>query len=349
MKTQRQRDMTAGWIVFVLIAVLGLLYVKWTPYWNKAFVAASAHSIGTSILMGSAARPPAPSWRAAVDYAWAYGKAIWQAMVLGLLLGSAVQALLPPQWILRWLGRINAGSVLRGAVLAVPGMMCTCCAAPVVVGLRKANASAGAAIAFWLGNSVLNPATLVFIGFVLGWRWSALRLALGIVAVLGLALVANLMSTGEEAAAAERQLADIRPALYRNPFARWLAILARLAAWLIPEYIVLVLLLGAARAWLFPHVGPEVSDSLGWILAFAVAGTLFVIPTAGEVPIIQAMLSLGVGVGPAAVLLMVLPPISVPSLAMVGRAFRPRLLAVVTVGIVAIGVVGGLSAVALRF
>ena len=156
--------------------------------------------------------------------------------------------------------------------------------------------------------------------------------------------------TPEEEKAAERQLADIRPVPPgANPFARWLAILARLAMWLIPEYIVLVLLLGAARAWLFPHVGPEVGNGLGWILTFAIAGTLFVIPTAGEVPIIQAMLSLGVGVGPAAVLLMVLPPISVPSLAMVGRAFGPRLLAAVTVGIVAIGVVGGVAAVALRF
>jgi uncharacterized membrane protein YraQ (UPF0718 family) len=232
MKANRQREMAAGWITFLLIAVLGLLYVKWTPYWFKAFVAASNHSIGTSILMGSAASPPAPSWKGAADYARAYGKAIWQAMVLGLLLGSAVQVLLPSPWILRWLGRTNAGSVLRGAVLAVPGMMCTCCAAPVVIGLRKANASAGAAIAFWLGNSVLNPATLVFIGFVLGWRWSALRLLLGIVAVLGLGLLANRMSTPEEAGAAERQLAEIREApAGANLFTRWLAILARLACW----------------------------------------------------------------------------------------------------------------------
>ena len=342
--------MTAGWISFVLIAVLGLLYVKWTPYWLKAFAAASNHSIGPSILMGSAASPPAPSWKAAADYAWAYGKAIWQAMVLGLLLGSAVQALLPSQWILRWLGRANTGSVLRGAMLAVPGMMCTCCAAPVAIGLRKANASAGAAIAFWLGNSVLNPATLVFIGFVLGWRWSALRLSLGIVAVLGLGFMANRMSSPEEAEAAERQLGDVRQAPPgTNPFRRWLAILARLAAWLIPEYIVLVLLLGAVRGWLFPHAGPEIDNNLGWLVAFAVAGTLFVIPTAGEVPIIQAMLSLGVGVGPAGVLLMVLPPISVPSLAMVARAFSQRVLGAVSGGIVGIGVVGGLAAVALRF
>lgn len=283
MKVRRESETAAGWIVFFLVAVLGLLYVKWTPYWSKAFVAASTHSIGTSILTGRAASPAPPSLNAAVEYAWAYGKAIWQAMVLGLVLGSAVQALLPAQWILRWLGRKNAGSVLRGAALAVPGMMCTCCAAPVVIGLRKAKASAGAAIAFWLGNSVLNPATLVFIGFVLGWRWSALRLLLGVVAVLGLGFLADRMSSPEEAEVAERQLAGVREAAPgTNPFTRWLAILTRLAAWLIPEYIVLVLLLGATRAWLFPHVGPEVGDGLGWILAFAVAGTLFVIPTAGR-------------------------------------------------------------------
>lgn len=91
----------------------------------KAFVAASTHAIGTSILMGSATSPPEPSWNAAVTFGWAYGQAIWQALVLGLLLGSAVQALLPSQWILRWLGRTNSGTVLRGAALAVPGMMCT--------------------------------------------------------------------------------------------------------------------------------------------------------------------------------------------------------------------------------
>ncbi|HET6609863.1 MAG TPA: permease [Rhodopila sp.] len=350
MRTERQQEAGAGWIAFLLIAVLGLFYVKWMPYWGKAFVAASNHSIGSSILMGSAASPPTPSWHAAADYAWAYGKAIWQAMVLGLLLGSAVQALLPSEWILRLLGRANPGSVLRGAMLAVPGMMCTCCAAPVVVGLRKARASAGAAIAFWLGNSVLNPATLIFIGFVLGWRWSALRLVLGIVAVLGLGLIANRLVSPEEAKAAERHLADIRIAPPgTGPFTRWLAILARMTVRLIPEYIVLVLLLGAARAWLFPHAGPEIDNGFGWILAFAAAGTLFVIPTAGEVPIIQAMLALGVGVGPAGALLMVLPPISVPSLALVGRAFSLRLLAVLTIGIVAIGVIGGLAAVALRF
>jgi uncharacterized protein len=78
------------WPVFVLLAVAGLFYVKWYPYYGRAYVAATQHSIGHSILMGNAASAPAPSWSAALGYALAYGKAIWQAMVLGLLLGSGI-------------------------------------------------------------------------------------------------------------------------------------------------------------------------------------------------------------------------------------------------------------------
>jgi uncharacterized membrane protein YraQ (UPF0718 family) len=348
--TTRQAKPALGWMTFLLIAVAGLFYVKWFPYYHRAFAAASNHSIGQSILMGTAASPPAPSLGAALGYAWAYGKAIWQAMVLGLLLGSAVQALLPPQWVAKVLGKTGFGSVAAGGLLALPGMMCTCCAAPVVVGLRARQASPGGAVAFWLGNSVLNPATLVFMGFVLGWHWTALRLALGVLMVFGLGYLVNRLVTREEAQAADAQLAQaVAAAQEEGAFARWIRILSRMALSLVPEYIVLVLLLGAARAWLFPHVGPEIGNQIGWIVALAVAGTLFVIPTAGEVPIIQSMLALGMGVGPAGALLMTLPPISVPSLAMLARSFRPRVLTVVAVSVVAFGVAGGLLTIGLGF
>src|SRR6202161_3328565 len=94
----RQPRVALGWVVFLLIAVVGLFYVKWFPYYNRAFVAASQHSIGKSILMGTSASAPAASWQAAIDYALAYGKAIWQAMVLGLLLGCGVGARFSHEW-----------------------------------------------------------------------------------------------------------------------------------------------------------------------------------------------------------------------------------------------------------
>ena len=334
---------------FVVLLVAGLLYVKWLPYYDRAFVAAAQHSIGKSILMGEAARAPAPSLDAALAYALAYGKAIWKAMVLGLLLGSGVQALLPAGWVSRLLGGHRFASALAGGMLALPGMMCTCCAAPVVAGLRRQRASAGAAIAFWLGNSVLNPATLVFMGFVLGWHWAALRLVLGLPLVFGLGWLANRMTSAREAAQSEAAVAALAERSQEPWLRRWFQILSRMTLRLVPEYVVLVLLLGAGRALLFPAIGPDIDNHLVWVLAFAVAGALFVIPTAGEVPIIQAMLALGMGVGPAGALLMTLPPISLPSMAMLVRAFPPRVLAAVGAGVVLSGLAGGALAIALRF
>jgi len=345
MTTLRQPRIALGWMVFLLIAVAGLFYVKWLPYYNRAFVAASQHSIGKSILMGASAAAPEPSWQAALDYAMAYGKAIWQAMVLGLLLGSAVQALIPPRWVARALGEHNFGSVVNGGLMSLPGMMCTCCAAPVVAGLRARQAAPGAAIAFWLGNTVLNPAALVFMGFVLGWQWTGLRLVLGVLMVFGLGYAVNRMVTPAQAAASREALSKlVQEDDPGTAFSRWLKILGRMTLRLVPEYIVLVLLLGAARAWLFPHIGPDIGNAALWIIAFAVAGTLFVIPTAGEVPIIQAMLSLGMATGPAGALLMTLPPVSVPSLVMLGRSFPPKVLAFVAASVVAFGVIGGVVA-----
>jgi len=337
---------TARWpiVVFLLLAVAGLFYVKWYPYAGRAFVAAEHHTIGHSILMGEAASAPAPSWHAAVDYALAYGKAIWQAMVLGLLLGSGLQALLPANGVQRVMGGRGFGAVLAGGLLAIPGMMCTCCAAPVVAGLREQRASAGAAMAFWLGNTMLNPATLVFMGFVLGWHWTLLRVLLGVPMVFGLGYLANRMTRSEAAEPTRIAPQAAMPYTLAGVGKRWLQIFVRMTLRLIPEYVVIVLLLGAARAWMFPHIGPAIGDSALWIVALAVTGMLFVIPTAGEVPIVQAMLALGLGAGPAAALLMTLPAVSLPSLVMLGRSFPTRTLLMVAVAVVGFGVLGGVLA-----
>lgn len=345
-----------GVAVFLLIALTGLFYVKWSPYYDRAFLAAQTHSIGQSILAGPDGKLPAPSLQAALGYALAYGAAIWKALLLGLLLGSAMQALLPSRWIQRWLGGSGVGSVLAASLLSVPSMMCTCCSAPVVNGLRDCRAAPGSTAAYWLGNTMLNPATLVFMGFVLGWHWVGLRLMLGIVMVLGLGWLLNRMSplagaaeepcTGSSTPPVSITADALDPAVALQ---RWAKAFTGMALRLLPEYLILVLLLGAARAWLFPVLGAGMDNSLPWIAAAAIAGLLFVIPTAGEVPIVQALLTLGVAAGPAAALLVTLPPISLPSLFMVARSFRRRELAALIAGVLATGLVAGGLAIGMGF
>ncbi len=219
------------------------------------------------------------------------------------------------------------------------------------LGLRKSGCSIGASLAYWIGNPILNPATVIFMGFVLGWHWVGLRLAAGVVLVFGVAYVVQWLVHPEplpgDAGLPTDQVAeaDVRGG---SIWTRWLAALWKLAVGLVPEYVVLVLLLGAARAWFFPAVDSNATGFL-WTLGLALAGTLFVIPTAGEIPIVQTLMAFGLGVGPAAALMTTLPPVSLPSLAMLARAVPLKVLVFVTGAVVLVGGLSGAAAVALGF
>ncbi|TNF84423.1 permease [Pseudomonas sp. ICMP22404] len=325
--------------LFLLVACVGLYYVKWSPYYLKAFVAADNHSIGGSILNDAQTTP----LMAALTYAKVYFLAIWKAAVLAVILGSLLQVLIPRDWLLRLFGQAGFASTLRGGLFALPGMMCSCCAAPVAAGMRRQNVSVGAALAFWIGNPVLNPATLVFMGFVLGWGFTALRLVAGIVLVFGVSMVAQRIARPDVLPEAAVEAVTEASAVDAQPFlARWGRTLWQLFWSTIPVYVLAVLVLGAARVWLFPHVDGAMADSLVWLVPLAVVGTLFVIPTAAEIPIVQTMMTLGMGTGPAVALLMTLPSISLPSLLMLRKDFDARVLVTVALLTMLVGIVCGL-------
>ncbi|HCR0614284.1 TPA: permease [Klebsiella aerogenes] len=299
--------------LFFLVVIVGLWYVKWQPYYGKAFTAAETHSIGKSILAQADVNPLQAAW----DYAMVYFLAVWKAAVLGVLLGSLIQVLIPRDWLQRTLGQSRFQGTLLGAIFSLPGMMCTCCAAPVAAGMRKQQVSMGGALAFWMGNPLLNPATLV-------QKWV------------------------KEAATQPVAAEDVSQ-LQRDEgtfISRWLRALWSLFWSTIPVYILAVLVLGAARVWLFPHAEGAVDNTLFWVIAMAIAGCLFVIPTAAEIPIVQTMLLAGMGTAPALALLITLPAVSVPSLVMLRKAFPAKALWL-TGGLVALcgAIVGALALV----
>ncbi len=306
--------------LFFLVVIVGLWYVKWQPYYGKAFTAAETHSIGKSILAQADSSP----FQAALDYAMVYFLAVWKAAVLGVLLGSLIQVLIPRDWLLRTLGQKRFSGTLFGTLFSLPGMMCTCCAAPVAAGMRRQRVSMGGALAFWMGNPLLNPATLVFMGFVLGWHFAAIRLVAGLVTVLGVAmLVQALVKESPQQA----EPVDITlPEPQGSFLARWGKALWQLFWSTIPVYILAVLVLGAARVWLFPHADGAIDNTLLWVIAMAIVGCLFVIPTAAEIPIVQTMMLAGMGMAPALALLITLPAVSLPSLIMLRKSFPSKAL-----------------------
>ncbi|ANG94303.1 permease [Enterobacteriaceae bacterium 155047] len=306
--------------LFFLVVIMGLWYVKWQPYYGKAFTAAETHSIGKSILAQADTSPIKAAW----DYALVYFLAVWKAAVLGVLLGSLIQVLIPRHWLLRTLGQPRFQGTLLGTLFALPGMMCTCCAAPVVAGMRRQRVSMGGALAFWMGNPLLNPATLVFMGFVLGWYFAFIRLVAGLITVL---VVASLVQKMVKESAQPAAPVDIDiPEPQGSFLTRWGKALWQLFWSTIPVYILAVLILGAARVWLFPHADGAIDNTILWVIAMAVVGCLFVIPTAAEIPIVQTLMMAGMGMAPALALLITLPAVSLPSLVMLRQTFPAKAL-----------------------
>ncbi|WPD19779.1 permease [Thermaerobacter composti] len=344
-----RRAAAAAVVAAGLVAVAGLAYVKWLPYYHRLLAVSLTHTLGSS-LFGPEGYFTAVNLGVAWSYAVEYFRSVWQAALLGLVLGGAVEAVLPATWIQRLLGARPRAVALAG-LFALPGMMCSCCATPVVAGLRRQSASAGAAVAFWLANPVLNPATLAVLVMVLGWPFGLVRLIFGVLMVFGIGLLVDRLFPEERhppqaATTGHPATRTPHPASASWPV-RWLRSTLRLAAWIVPEYLVMVFLTGLLGGVFFPAgIGQWAHAPLALPL-IALAGTLFVIPTMAEIPIVQGLMAVGLPTGPAAALLLTLPAVSLPGLVILGRSFRARTLGVVTLAVTLVGVAGGLVAAAL--
>jgi uncharacterized membrane protein YraQ (UPF0718 family) len=333
--------------VAAVLAVVVLLWSKWLPYADRiGQLAGTGTWSGSDVLSVGGVRPgDPPSWAAAVSFTQAYVAAVWKALVAALLISAALQALVPRTWLLRLLdrpGRLRSAAM--GGLVSTPSMMCTCCTAPVAVGLRRSGVPVPAAVAYWLGNPLLNPAVLVFLALVAPWQWAVARLVVGLqVVVVGAAFV-GWIADRRRVPVAESPAPDPEPdddgGWLPGAPVRFLGTLLRMTLVLVPEYLVVVMLVGAFRGWLFP-IGPHTALAAVLVVALAaVVGTLLVIPTAGEIPILQGLALAGASTGVLGALLVTLPAVSLPGIAMVGRALGWRATAA-TAGVVAVaGLVG---------
>jgi uncharacterized protein len=327
-----------GVAVASLVFVAGLLWAKWMPYTGKALKAHAAHHwSGSSVLtVGGVRAGDGPTWHAATTFFHAYMLSIWQALLVALLISASIQALVPRSWLPRVLNRRHViSSALAGGAAGMPSMMCTCCAAPVAVTLRRNGISRVAAVAYWLGNPLLNPAVLVFLFLVAPWQWTLTRAVVGVLTVVAAAAAVAFVSRDREPEEPSERVV-VEP----HVMARFLQALLRLCLVLLPEYAVMVLVVGALRGWILTWT--RLPHGLLVVVLAAVVGTLFVIPTAGEIPILQSLAVLGVSSGTLGALLVTLPAVSVPGAAMVVRTFGWRAVAATAAVVVLGGLLGAL-------
>ena len=328
--------------VALLLLLGGLAWAKWLPYGERVVSLRDLPVWPSGVIFDAAGG--GPSFAGAWEFTVAYLTAVWRAVVVALLVAAAVDALVPRRWLVRALNRRSPlRQAVAGGVASMPSMMCSCCTAPVAVSLRRGGVSTGAALAYWVGNPLLNPAVLVFLALVLPWEYAATRVLVGVLVAIGAsALIGRFLG-----ARAEVELPELAPPPVASLPGRFLRSLTRFAVVLVPEYVALVFLMGLLSPWLSGFEGVEASLGAAAVLVAAVVGTMLVIPTGGEIPVVAALLAVGAGSGTVGALLITLPALSVPSVAMVGSALGWRATTAMTAAVAVGGVLGGLVLIGL--
>jgi uncharacterized membrane protein YraQ (UPF0718 family) len=350
----RARAQAIVGVTVALALAAGLLWwAKWAPYSAKIDgLSQTRHWGGHSTLSAAGIKAGQnPSWAAAWNFTVDYGQAVWKALLAALIIAAALQSLVRRDWLVRLLSRRTpVTSAMAGGLASMPSMMCTCCTAPVAVSLRRCGAPTSAVLAYWMGNPLLNPAVLVFLALVAPWQWVATRLVVGaVLVVVGSAIAARWARNRRTATDAAPNVPETQPPatfeLTGAPI-RFAKALSRLALILIPEYFVVVMLIGAFGGWLFP-LSSGSTNHLAATGAAVVLGTLLVIPTAGEIPLAQGLSAAGFGLGVVGALLITLPAVSLPSMVMVGRALTWRVTVAVAGVVVVAGLIAGVALTAL--
>ncbi|MGO2648139.1 MAG: permease, partial [Brevibacterium aurantiacum] len=117
---------------------------------------------------------------------------------------------------------------------------------------------------------------------------------------------------------------SLEPTTFSALPVRYLRSLSKFTLILVPEHLALVFIVGLISPWLSGVYGLEAQVGGFAVLIAALVGTLLVIPTGGEIPIILALSAVGVGAGVTGALLIVLPALSIPSMVMVGKSLGWR-------------------------
>ena len=257
---------------------------------------------------------------------------------------SWVQSYFPPERTRRILGRYNGiGANILGALLGTITPFCSCSSIPLFIGFTAAGLPLGVTFSFLISSPLVDLASVILLASIFNWSIALAYVAVGLVlAVIGgtfigragmegqvedfvyampnVELEQQVMTRGDRAAYAREQVADIVRRVW--PYILiGVGIGAAIHNWL-PEEVITGLL-GQDKWWSVP-----VATLVGMPMYADIFGTL---------PIAEALVAKGVGLGTALAFMMAVTALSLPSLIMLKRVVKMPLLVLFTV-IVAIGI-----------
>lgn len=279
---------------------------------------------------------------------------IYDTIKIMLLLGvliliiSYIQSYFPPERTKKILGRFRGiGANMIAALLGTVTPFCSCSSIPIFMGFTSAGLPLGVTFSFLISSPMVDLGSLVLLMSIFGWKVAIVYVLLGlIIAVAGGSLIEKLhleneveeyIKNGKSVDIPQEELhfkdrlhfaweQDVSTAKKVAPYVLiGVGIGAIIHNW-IPEEII-VKILGA-------------NNPFGVIIA-TIAGVPMYADIFGTIPIAEALLAKGALLGVVLSFMMGVTTLSLPSMIMLRKAVKPKLLwifiAICTVGIILVG------------
>ena len=265
-----------------------------------------------------------------------------------ILLISYIQSYFPPERTKKILGRFHGiGANMTAALLGTVTPFCSCSSIPLFIGFTSAGLPLGVTFSFLISSPMVDLGSLVLLMSIFGWKVAITYVVLGLViAVVGGTMIEKLrldnyveefIRKGNfvDAAREELRFKD------RMKYA-WEQVVS--TAKKVAPYVLIGVAIGAfIHNWIPEHFILRVlgtGNPLGVMIATA-AGVPMYADIFGTIPIAEALLAKGARLGVVLSFMMGVTTLSLPSMIMLRKAVKPRLLAIFvaicSIGIIAVG------------
>ena len=267
-----------------------------------------------------------------------------------ILLISYVQSYFPPERSRKILGRFHGiRANIIGALLGTVTPFCSCSSIPLFIGFTSAGLPLGVTFSFLISSPLVDLGSLVLLMSIFGWKVAVVYVILGlIIAVAGGTMIEKLHLEQEieefirNGKAIDLPQEELR---FRDRLRyAWQQALDTIKR--VYPYVLAGVGIGAVihnwipKEWVVTVLGS--SNPFGVLLA-AVFGIPMYADIFATIPIVEALLAKGALLGVVLAFMMGVITLSLPSMVMLRKAVKPRLLcifiAVCTAGIIIVGYV----------
>ncbi|MEM1483305.1 permease [Oscillospiraceae bacterium PP1C4] len=261
---------------------------------------------------------------------------------------SYIQSFFPPERTRKILGGLSGITAnILGALLGTVTPFCSCSSIPLFIGFTNAGLPLGVTFSFLISSPLVDLASVLLLASIFNWKIAIAYVIVGVVlAVIAGTIISKLkMEDYVEPFVFNSKMAEAQQSeLTRKDriyFAKEQVLGIIKKVWL---YVLIGVGIGAAiHNWIPQSIISAVLGQDKWysVLLATIVGVPMYADIFGTLPIAEALVLKGVGLGTALSFMMAVTALSLPSMVMLKKVVKPRLLAlfvgIVTVGIMIIG------------